>query len=311
MRRYITVFFLLISTGVFAQDDLLSMLENENTDKPTPVYATFKSTRLVNLQSNETMKRKHLDFRIQHRFQPLDFNQANNYGAYNFFGLDGAVLRLGFEYGVTDRLMIGVGRNTIGKTYDGMLKYKVLQQTTKGKGSRPVSIDYFGNVAVNTLEWADKTRNNHLSSRLSFVHQLILTRKFGDRFSLLISPTFVHYNLVQTKAQPNDVWAIGIGGSLKISRSTRFNIEYIPRLNGRDEPKGLDGKTPLYYDALAIGFDIETGGHVFQLHFTNANGLIEQQFVGMNTTKFEGISSLRFGFNLSRTFSLEREGDKK
>jgi hypothetical protein len=310
MKKYLLILLLSVSGGVFAQDDLLNMLENENPDKPTPVYATFKSTRLINLQSNETMKKKHLDFRIQHRFQPLDFNKDNVYGGYNFLGLDGAVLRLGFEYGVTDKLMIGVGRNTVGKTYDFMLKYKLMQQTTKGKKSRPISVDYFGNVGISTLEWADKNRNNLFSSRMSYVNQLIFTRKVNDHLSLIVSPTLVHYNLVQTKKQPNDLFAVGLGASVKISRSTRFNIEYIPRLNGRDEPVNPLNNRPLYYDAFAIGVDIETGGHVFQVHFTNAAGLIEQQFIGMNTTEFDGISALRFGFNLSRTFSLEREGDK-
>jgi hypothetical protein len=295
---------LALSLSVFAQDDLLNLLDAESSDKPTPVFATFKSTRLVNLHTNETMKAKHLDFRIQHRFQPMDISKDNVYGLYNLFGLDGAVLRLGFEYGVNDRLMLGVGRSTTGKTYDFLAKYKLLEQT-KGKNSMPLSVDYFGNMAVNTTEWTDKKRNNFGSSRLSFVHQIIIARKFNDRVSLMVSPTFVHHNLVQTKAQSNDIYAIGIGGSFKLNKSVRFNIEYIPRLNNRNEPKDPITKKALYYDSFAFGFDIETGGHVFQLHFTNAGGLIEQQFIAQNTTKLD-FASLRFGFNLSRTFTLEK-----
>lgn len=302
MRIYLLILTLLASANVFAQDDLLNMLEQENPEKPAPVFATFKSTRVINLQSNETMKKKHLDFRIQHRFQPFDFTENNNYGAYNFFGLDGAVLRLGLEYGVTDKLMVGVGRSTVGKTYDFMAKYKILQQTTKGKKSMPVSMNYFGNVGISTLAWADTRRSNLFTSRLSFVNQLIITRKFNDRVSLIVSPTLVHYNLVDSAKNPNDIFAVGIGGSFKISRSARFNIEYIPRLNGRDAFNNL------YYDAFAFGFDIETGGHVFQLHFTNASGLIEQQFVARTTDQLNSVSKLRFGFNISRTFSMEKEG---
>lgn len=283
-----------------AQDDLLNMLSNESPKKPTPVYATFKSTRVVNLQSNETMKAKHLDFRIQHRF-----NSIQN-GAYDMFGLDGAVMRLGFEYGLTDRLMVGLGRSTTGKTYDGLLKYQLMQQQVNG---HPFSIGLFGSTAINTLEWQDKTRNNLFSSRLSYCAQVIVTRKVNDYVSLIVSPTMVHYNLVAEKATPNDVFAVGVGGSFKLTRSTRFNIEYIPRLNGRNEPKSINGD-PAYYDAFAFGFDIETGGHVFQLHFTNATGLIEQQFVARNSNPL-AFKELRFGFNLSRTFSFEKTQARK
>lgn len=302
MKNYLLILVSLISFTAFAQDDLLNMLEKENPEKPTPVYATFKSTRVINLQSNETMKKKHLDFRIQHRFTPLDFSEANNYGAYNLFGLDGAVLRLGLEYGITDKLMVGVGRSTVGKTYDFMAKYKIVQQTTKGKKSMPFSLNYFGNMGISTLAWSAPSRENLFTSRLSFVNQLIITKKFNDHVSIIVSPTLVHYNLVDSAKNPNDIFALGIGGSFKISRSARFNIEYIPRLNGRD------AFNKMYYDAFAIGLDIETGGHVFQLHFTNASGLIEQQFIARTTDELNSVGKLRFGFNISRTFSMEKEG---
>ena len=303
MKKIATVLILLMANNLFAQNDLLKMMEEEATSKPTPVFATFKSTRLVNLHTNEQMKAKHLDFRIQHRFQPMQIDKENVYGLYNMFGIDGAVMRLGLEYGVTDKLMIGLGRSNIGKTYDLMAKYKILQQT-RGKKSMPISVNYFGNIGINTLEFSDKTRNNFFTSRLSFVNQIIITRKFNDYLSVAISPSMVHQNLVENKSQSHDIYALGLGASIKISRSARFNFEYIPRLNARNEKK-LDGT--LFYDAFAFGLDIETGGHVFQLHFTNGAGLIEQQFISQNTNKLT-LNTLRFGFNLSRVFSLEKEG---
>ncbi len=303
MKKIVTVLILLMANNLFAQNDLLKMMEEEAPSKPTPVFATFKSTRLVNLHTNEQMKAKHLDFRIQHRFQPMQIDKENVYGLYNMFGIDGAVMRLGLEYGVTDKLMIGLGRSNIGKTYDLMAKYKILQQT-RGKKSMPISVNYFGNIGINTLEFSDKTRNNFFTSRLSFVNQIIITRKFNDYLSVAISPSMVHQNLVENKSQSHDIYALGLGASIKISRSARFNFEYIPRLNARNEKK-LNGT--LFYDAFAFGLDIETGGHVFQLHFTNGAGLIEQQFISQNTNKLT-LNSLRFGFNLSRVFSLEKEG---
>jgi hypothetical protein len=303
MKKIAIIMALFMANNLFAQEDLLKMMEEETPTKPTPVFASFKSTRLVNLHTNEQMKAKHLDFRIQHRFQPMQIDKENVYGLYNMFGVDGAVMRLGFEYGVTDKLMMGFGRSNVVKTYDLMAKYKILQQT-RGKKSMPISVNYFGNIGINTLEFADKTRNNFFTSRLSFVNQLIITRKFNDYVSVAITPTMVHQNLVETKAQSHDIYAVGLGASVKISRSTRFNFEYIPRLNARDEKK-LDGTQ--YYDAFAFGLDVETGGHVFQLHFTNGAGLIEQQFISQNANKLS-LNTLRFGFNLSRVFSLEKEG---
>jgi hypothetical protein len=233
----------------------------------------------------------------------MQVDKDNVYGLYNMFGVDGAFMRLGMEYGVTDKLMLGFGRTSIGKTYDLMAKYKILQQT-RGKKSMPVSVNYFGNIGINTLQFEDKTLNNFFTSRLSFVNQVIITRKFNDYVSVAITPTIVHQNLVETKAQSHDIYAIGMGASIKISRSARFNFEYIPRLNARNEKK-LDGTQ--YYDAFAFGLDVETGGHVFQLHLTNGAGLIEQQFITQNTNKLT-LNTLRFGFNLSRVFSLEKEG---
>lgn len=290
---------LLLSGKLRAQDDLLNMIDDPNARKPTPVYATFKSTRVVNMQSSETVKARHLDFRIQHRFGPV------KNGAYDLFGLDGATIRISLEYGILDRIMVGLGRSTTGKTYDGFVKAKLLQQKKNGT---PIGIAFLGSTAINTLSWEDPARNNFFSSRLAYCGQLIFTRKMNDHFSLLVSPTLVHYNLVPNSKTPNDIYAIGLGTSIKISRSTRFNIEYIPRLNGRDEPK-LGNGDPQYNDAIAFGFDIETGGHVFQLHFTNATGMIEQQFVGRNMNPL-GFSELRFGFNISRTFSFDH-GNKK
>lgn len=301
MKRFFIIGYLLLCSGhLFAQEDLLNTLSSEVAQKPVPVYATFKSTRVVNLQSTETMKKKHLDFRIQHRFSSMNINKNNVYGLYDMFGLDGAVIRLGLEYGITDKLQVGLGRSTTEKMLDGFLKYKLLQQQKNGM---PLSLVLFANMGISTMEF-DKTKNNLETNRYSYVTQAVFARKMNDYVSLLISPTLVHRNFVETKTTPNNLFALGLGASFKISRSTRFNVEYIPRLNGRDEPKF--GTQPLYYDAISFGFDIETGGHVFQLHFTNGNGLIEQQFIARNYSKFD-FTMLRFGFNISRTFSFDKK----
>lgn len=300
MRRFILACMLAASCGsVYAQEDLLGELNKEEPkdQKSTPVYATFKSTRIVNGHSVECMSARHLDFRIQHRFGEL------NSGAYEFYGLDQATMRLGFEYGITNDLMIGLGRSTVSKTYDGFVKWRFLKQSKGGKHNIPVTLAYFGNAGLVSAKFSDPSRNNYFSSRMSYTHQLLIARKFKDILSLQLTPTVVHKNLVAKKSDPNDIFAIGIGGSVRISRSIRFNVDYFPRLNGDDK---------LYANCLALGFDIETGGHVFQLHFTNSLGLIENQFITDTQGKWDK-GDVRFGFNISRTFSFDRKqkGDKK
>jgi hypothetical protein len=301
-KNIIFISMLLMVNFAWAQDDLLDMLKDENT-KSNPVLATFKGTRIITGQSNENISKKHLNFLILHRFGEL----KDDAWYYSLLGIDAATVRLAFDYGVTDKLMIGVGRSSVAKIYDFNVKYKLLQQTTGGKKNSPLAISYYGNMGLNTTTFSDLTRNNFFTSRLNFCNQLILARKFNDKVSIQITPTMVHRNLVAKTSDPNSVFALGLGGSFKITRSTRFNIEYYPRLNGRDE-LASNGKT--FNDYLAVGFDIETGGHVFQLMFSNSTYMYEQGFVAQTTGSWSDLG-IRLGFNLSRTFSFDNETKHK
>lgn len=303
VKVYFLVFslFLLQATVLKAQDDLLDMLEKENPGKPTPVYATFKTTRVITGQSNEQVSAKHLNFVILHRFGNV------NDGVSTLYGLDEANMRLVFDYGITRRIQVGVARTNMGKTYDGNLKIKILEQK-KGGGS-PITLSYYGNTAISSEEWADPNRHNYFTSRMSFFNQLILARKFGDAFSFQLAPTMVHQNLVTNTSDLNTTYALGVGGSIRLNRSFRFNFEAYPRITGRDM-KNAAGQT--CYDYLALGFDIETGGHVFQLMLCNGRGMLEQHMVRNTTTQWSDLS-IRLGFNISRTFSFDnsQKKDKK
>ncbi|MBJ7429466.1 MAG: hypothetical protein JHD28_11005 [Bacteroidia bacterium] len=286
----------LLVNFAWAQDDLLDELVLENK-KATPVLATFKGTRIITGQSNENISKKHLNFLVLHRFGEL----KDDAWYYSLLGFDNATVRLAFDYGITDKLMVGIGRSGGLKIYDMSVKYKIMQQTIGGKRNFPVAISYYGNVGINTTTFPDLTRDNYFTSRLSFCNQLIFARKFNDKVSIQITPTMVHRNLVDKISTPNDIYAVGLAGSFKITRSTRLNIEYYPRLNGRD----LTTKSGLAYtDYLGIGFDIETGGHVFQLMFSNSTYMYEQGFVTETTGKWSDFG-VRLGFNLSRTFSFD------
>jgi hypothetical protein len=293
--RLILLFTLLfLVTTLQAQDDLLGLLENDSLQNKTPTHtiATFKSTRVINGHSVETTKNGVLQFMISHRFGTL------NSGAYNFFGLDQATIRLGLEYGLSDRITIGVGRSSLEKTYDGFLKYKVLRQSK----NMPLSLVLFSSIAATSLKFTEPERDNLFSSRLSYTYQAIVARKFSDKLSLQLSPTLVHRNLVATTEDQNDVMAVGAAGRFKLTKRTSFNAEYFYVLPGKTADD--------YYNTLSLGFDIETGGHVFQLHLTNSQGMIEKFFVPGNTGRWSK-GDIYFGFNISRVFTLKKKKEVK
>ena len=296
MKRIFTLLFaLLLSTQwLVAQDDLLSMLgEEETTDYAT---ASFKTSRIINGHSIENTGAGVLDFKISHRFAPV------RQGIYDMFGLDGATIRLGLDYGITNRLMVGIGRNSNEKIIDGFVKYRILRQST-GKRNMPVSLSYLIDGQIKTVKFSDAERDNKFTSRLFYTHQLLLARKFNKSFTLQLMPTLVHRNLVPTRDEQNDVLAMGIGGRIKLTKRVAINLEYY------FVPEGQISTA--YANPLSIGFDIETGGHVFQLHFTNTNDMTYKGFITETSEDWffkndEGrmLSGIRFGFNISRVFTI-------
>lgn len=277
---------LLLPFGLKAQDDLLSLLgEEETTDYAT---ASFKTNRIINGHSLENTHGGVLDFKIGHRFGTLQ------QGAYDIFGLDNATIRLGLDYGITSRLQTGIGRSTYQKTIDGYLKYRLLRQST-GKVNMPVSLSVVSGIFLNTLKWADPDRTNYFSSRLSYTWQVLLGRKFNDWITIQLMPTVVHRNLVRTSAEKNDVYALGLGLRQRLTRRVTVNLEYYHVL-----PDQID---PRYHNSLSVGVDIETGGHVFQLHLTNSSPMTEPGFITETTDQWKD-GGIHFGFNVSRVFTI-------
>lgn len=290
---------------VNAQDDLMKMLEDEakKDNKKDFATATFKTTRLINGHSTENAAAGVLDFKISHRFGMV------NKGAYELFGLDQASMRMGLEYGISDKLMVGVGRSTFQKQYDAFGKFKILRQATGGRWPSPISVSAVSTVMLKTLKWDDPKRRNYYTSRLSFAHQLLIARKFNEGLSLQIMPSFIHYNIAQAATDPNDIFAIGMGGRIKLNKRLSFNVEYyhvLPISLVEGEDYMLAGT----HNSLAVGFDIETGGHVFQLHFTNSTGMTERSFITETTGDFFK-GDIHFGFNVSRVFTIKDKRKKK
>ncbi|MEI7663577.1 MAG: DUF5777 family beta-barrel protein [Bacteroidota bacterium] len=285
-------------TTVNAQEDLMSIL-NQN-EKPVVDYAsaTFKSTHIVIGQSIETAPVGNLNFMITHHFGSL------NSGYDKLFGLKQAFIRLGFEYGVTKWLGIAVGLNTDKNTWDGSAKVKLFRQC-KGAKRFPVTIDFYGNAAAFTTAWSDPTRKNHFSSRLTYAFQLLIARKFGNIISLQLTPSVVHKNMVPTVEDKNDIFALGAGGRVKLSERVALSAEYHHLFNGQVV-------SATSYDSFSVGVDIETGGHVFQIFLTNSSGEYEQTYLtetsgkwmNGNSLKKASIGNVFLGFNINRMFTI-------
>lgn len=289
-RLAIQVILLLLCTSLQSQD-LDKMLEEATGSSTQYATATFKSTRIINGHSIERMQAGQLDFRINHRFGEI------NTGAYNLWGLDQANTHFSFEYGITNWVMAGVGRGTYEKTYDGFLKFSILRQS-KGEKNMPVSVSLLTSIAYNTLKM-DLPGPLSEWNRMSYVAQILVARKFNERFSFEINPTYVHRNLVDTELDPNDLWSFGAGLRFKLTRRMSFNAEYYFVL-----PPVHDYRSTETYNPLALGVDIETGGHVFTIMVTNSLAMIEKAFIGETTGQWQN-GGIHLGFNISRVFTLK------
>lgn len=274
-----------------AQDnDLLKLVEGTKPKREV-VKNAFKSTRVINGHCMEFLGPGTMDVRILHRFGQLD------QGYKNFFGLDQASMRLGFDFGIAQNLMGGIGRSTFKKELDALIKYAPFQQST-GEHSFPLTIALASGITMNGSDWPDPTRKNYFSSRLAYYFQTIIGRKVSGGFTLQFTPTLVHKNLVRLENDPNDIYSLGIGGRLKLSKRIAFTWDYFYVFNPLTDN--------VYHNPLSVGFDIETGGHVFQLHFSNATGMNEPTFI-TETTGDWSKGEIRFGFNLSRVFQLKKK----
>jgi len=286
MNKIIILSFLIITSTVKAQDNLLNILGSD--DERLYVASLFKGTKVVNGQSVKLQAEGVLQFAIQHRFGTL------NSGFYNFYGLDNSQVRIGFEYGLKDWLGLGIARSSALKTVDANLKLRLKRQTN-GSQSFPFTMVLNSAVFIKQYRWNElKDENFSFTNQLSYAHQLLIARKINRDLTIQLSPTVVHYNLVEVENEPNDKYAIGIGGRQKLTRRVSLNAEYFYQLNDK-----------LNNNVLSLGFDIETGGHVFQLHLSDSPAMIEPEFI----TKTNGSwlnGDIYFGFNISRIFTYNK-----
>lgn len=253
----------------------------------TQEKAHFRNTRLINSHNTEVLEAGVMEFKISHRFGSFD-------GGFNeLFGLDQATMRIAFEQGISSKLMVGLGRSTFNKTFDGFVKYKLSDQSQ----GAPLSSALFTSTNITGVRF-DNTRTNYFSSRISYVSQLILSKKFKE-FTLQLSPTVVHQNLVTYAVDKNLNYALGYAAKYNISKIVSINGEYIVRFRNGVNTSSFDN----YFNSMAVGVGINTKGHFFELNISNSFPMYEQGFI-QNTTGDISKGQLHLGFNLIRDFKI-------
>ncbi|MBC9796694.1 DUF5777 family beta-barrel protein [Sinomicrobium weinanense] len=281
--KLLTLLLFVLPLCCFSQDDLLDELDAE-VEENGYVKAAFKGIKIVNFESTKLLYKNDFYFVVSHRFGSI------KYGLDDFFGLDQAVTRLQFMYGISDGITVGISRSSYQKNYGATIKYRLLRQKENGF---PFTVVGYHLVAVNTEMSKDNLPEMEFKHRLSYTTQLLISRKFTDKLSLELMPTFLHENYVVVNEQDNSQFALGVGGRYKLSPRWSINADYGWHLNRA-------GSSP-FKNPLSIGIDLETGGHIFQMHFTNAQPMFENGFLGQAAGDW-GDGDIYFGFNLTRIF---------
>ncbi len=313
LKKHALIFSLLFTTVIsFAQDDLLSLIDNPEDKKPKKVYATFKSVRIGNAQTIETVKKNHLDFRISHRFGNVydsDLPNPINATGQTFLGFEGARdIRFSFDYGITENLTVGIGRSRMNHIVDGSIKWRILQQTTDF--SMPVSLAFFSSTGYShdptsvIYSGVVKDFSTNELHRFNYFNQLIIASKLTDWLSLEILPSYMYRNFIKENLNRNNnsydengFFSLGFGGRIKLTKRLSFIGDYFYNFSSYYQ------NNPNAFNPLSLGFEVETGGHVFSMFVTNAGGLIENNFIPYTSDTWTK-GQVKFGFCISRTFSL-------
>jgi hypothetical protein len=286
MRKYLLTFLLIAGTLVSAQTDDPFDVLGDWEEAETDALITFRSTKVVNMPSVEIPHTGELIFNIGHRFGNV------RTGIYDMFGLDIATIRLGFDYGINSWLGAGIGRSTFEKTYDAYLKARILTQDAMARS--PISLSYYISASQATLRHHYPAGQDNFSGRLSVIQSLMIARKFSDKFSIQAGPVWLHSNFLTETQGSADKVSLGLASRIRLTPITHLNLEYIHEIID----DGVENTNP-----LSVGFDIETGGHVFQLFFSNTQGIFDKAYL-VNTRGRWGDGDIYFGFTITRVFYL-------
>jgi len=270
--------------------------------------SVFKSPRIINSQSTETIYKRELDFKVDHRFGDLAGSRG---GIATFYGLDNSAdIRIGFDYGISNNLNIGIARlkgaTRVSQLYEVNMKYRIWQQTSDGRV--PLSVTAYGSLVIPGVK-ADMqnpdeaTSYRQFSDRLNGVVQLIIARRLTPGLSLAVHPTYVRRNTTAYYDSYNDLFALGFGGRLKFSKRIALVADYFLPFRSESSRDQYARAVRRLYHPLGVGLEIETGGHIFNLNFTNATAIQEIQYIPETTTTWTR-GEFRWGFTIARRFSL-------
>lgn len=294
MKKIFTFCIILSFSFCYGQDIDSLMQSLEKDSGKMPVLLTFKSPKLVLLQTNETQKKQTLTFWVSHRFGDIGGDSG---GSHTFFGLDGATdIHLGLEYGITERLTVGIGRSRFNETYNLQGKYRLIQQMEEGT---PLSVTLFLQSSWITRKEQFNNEFQNETDRISHFFQVILAKKISPSLSLMLNPGYLVRGQVEDPMDKKNFLVLGMGGRLKFTKSLSLIADYT-WVNGLDRPDDLDAN---YTNPFGVGLEIQTGGHVFSLNFMNARYITANNFIP-NTTSSWGDGEVRFGFTISRNFFL-------
>ena len=296
MRSFLFVFLSIISLELMGQSSLDDLIGTTSTTNK-PISTTFSSTRIVTGHSVEMIPKGVREFRISHRFGTIQE------GFYDIFGLDQAKIRLGYDIGISDKLMVGFGRNSHKKVYDVFARYSFFNQTIDN--SVPLTFQYLFASSIETLRYGVKIP---FMQRFAQINQLLIAKKI-NKFSFQLMPSLMIH---EYDNYDKNTFA-GIGGAVRylLGKRVALNIEYFSRLKHQDNgSQEFDRIFNQNYNSLGIGIDIEAGGHVFQFHFSNTNTMNEQAFM-FETNKTWEKGEICFGFNILREFSSNKKSKKE
>ncbi|RSC95669.1 DUF5777 family beta-barrel protein [Tenacibaculum singaporense] len=285
-QKTLVLLFLLSISYSFSQDDLLNELKNETKTDSSYELPAFKAVQIGNLQSTKIAGKGDFFFIVAHRFSPFSS------GLDNFFGLDDANTKIQFVYSFWDGIQFSLSRDSYEKTYSGSTKLSIKKQSS----TFPLNIVGYISTDIETQSKTSDFPTLEFKDRVSITAQILTSRRITKNLSLLIAPTFVRQNNLQQFIQTNDTnlnrFIVGVGGRLKISKRMSINADYGLNINRHEDS--------IYKDPFTIGFDIETGGHVFQLIFTNSRASNDSGF--LTRTRGDWFNDVAFGFNIVRVF---------
>ncbi|UKJ06117.1 DUF5777 family beta-barrel protein [Solitalea lacus] len=295
-RVLFTTAFMLITLPSFAQDDSVKVEDSGNK----PVRSTFESTWIIDNQTTFVPQKGTLEFMINHRFGTIYNGVSDLYGMYGA----GANIRLGLNYSLCDNIgfgkfkgsvAVGLGSTKTGMVQDINLKYGFLSQTRNGK--IPISMAYYFDMGISTEDKTDELPNGNSSDRLSFFHQIIISRKFNDKFSAMVAPSLSHFNVIDPNMQ-NDHFAVAVAGRYKISPQTSILVNY-------DQPLTEHTDNNPQFN-LSTGIEVATSAHQFQIFISNFPLIVPQYNNVFNqpNSQHKWYQDLYIGFNITRLWSF-------